>query len=464
MTELIANEVANEIGGEVTGSTEPAPERVLRTDEEFDRWWEERRRAGRFEVTRIPFAELDAWDFDPGSGNLGHASGRFFTVEALSLDDDGTHRAQPIINQPEIGLLGILVTEIDGVLHCLMQAKMEPGNANVLQLSPTVQATRSNYTQVHKGSSTRYLEYFSGQHRGGQVLVDVLQSEQGSWFWRKRNRNVVVRVGNDPNHHVAPHEDFRWLPLPLVRRLLQIDNLVNMDARTVLSCLADGPLDGTGRESLEEDAGPALHTGREIRSWFIEAKTRCWWAPRLSPLGQVPGWTRTPDEIYDDEGRDFRIIAVKVSAGNREVRSWTQPLLAPRGQGLAVFLARSIRGVPHLLVHAQAEAGLMDLVEIGPTVQLLPGRDTGEADPYIRDVAEGSVGRIRYDTVLSEEGGRFHHALTRYRIVEVGDGFPIDVPPDYCWITPQQLMALLRHGHYLNIEARTLLACLPHPW
>ena len=48
------------------------------------------------------------------------------------------------------------------MLHCLMQAKMEPGNVNPLQLSPTVQATRSNYTQVHRGTGTRYLEYFVG--------------------------------------------------------------------------------------------------------------------------------------------------------------------------------------------------------------------------------------------------------------------------------------------------------------
>jgi dTDP-4-dehydro-6-deoxy-alpha-D-glucopyranose 2,3-dehydratase len=430
-----------------------APGRVVRTAAEFDLWWAERRRATRSDVTRIPFAALDSWSFDPVSGNLGHASGRFFSVEALQLDGDGDSagRARPVIHQPEIGLLGVLVTEVDGVLHCLMQAKMEPGNVDALQLSPTVQATRSNYTRVHEGGGTRYLEYFRGRRRGGEVLVDVLQSEQGSWFWRKRNRNVVVRVRRD----VPPHEDFRWVPLPLLRDLLRIDNLVNMDARTVLSCLAD---DGPGTP------GPAVHTAREIRSWFIEAKTRCRWAPRLVPLAAAPGWVRTAEEIRDEEGRDFRIIAVRVAADSREVRSWSQPLLAPRGRGLAVFVARPIRGVPHLLAHAHAEAGLVDLVEIGPTVQLLPGHDAAEVDPCVRGVAEGSVGRVRFDAVLSEEGGRFHHALTRYRVVEVGEEFPVDVPPDYCWTTPRQLVALLRHGHYLNIEARTLLACLPRPW
>ena len=49
---------------------------------------------------------------------------------------------QPIIDQPEIGFLGILCKEIKGSLHFLLQAKIEPGNKNFVQLSPTLQATR----------------------------------------------------------------------------------------------------------------------------------------------------------------------------------------------------------------------------------------------------------------------------------------------------------------------------------
>src|SRR5262249_17485966 len=148
---------------------------------------------------RIPFADMVGWRFAPGTGNLVHDSGKFFSVEGLELTTDfgwTNHWAQPIINQPEIGILGILVKEFDGVLHCLMQAKMEPGNVTTLQLSPPVQATRSNYTRVHRGSSIPYLEYFVATRRSG-VLVDALQSEQGAWFLHKRNRNMVVEVTDD---------------------------------------------------------------------------------------------------------------------------------------------------------------------------------------------------------------------------------------------------------------------------
>jgi oxidase EvaA len=422
---------------------------VLSTVGEFDAWWARRRAEGRFEVCRIPFADLDAWNFEPDTGNLRHDSGQFFSIEGCSTSTAGEVRhTQPIINQPEIGVLGIVVKEFDGIPYCLMQAKMEPGNVNALQLSPTVQATRSNYTQVHHGNSTRYLEYFRGPHRG-EVLVDVLQSEQGAWFWRKRNRNIVVRVTEE----VPLHEDFRWLPLDLVHQLLGVDNLVNMDARTVLSCMP------FVRPDARQVDGAALHSDGEVLSWLTEAKTRCDWMARIVPFAEVHGWRRAREEIVDDAQRDFRIIAVRVTAGNREVKQWTQPLLFPRGQGLAVVVVREIQGVPHFLAHVMPEAGLLDQVEMGPTVQLLPGQAASDADPFVRAVAEGTVGKVRFDTLLSEEGGRFHHALTRYRIVQVDDVFPIEVPADYCWLTFHQLTGLLRHGHYLNIEARSLFAC-----
>ena len=133
-------------------------------------WLAARARAHQHRVDRIPLAELDGWSTQRGTGNLVHRSGKFFTVTGL---DVSVRTAQPIMVQPEIGILGILAKEFDGVLHFLMQAKMEPGNTNLLQFSPTVQATRSNYTGVHHGAAVPYLEYFTQPGRG-QVITDEL--------------------------------------------------------------------------------------------------------------------------------------------------------------------------------------------------------------------------------------------------------------------------------------------------
>ncbi|MFF9024885.1 NDP-hexose 2,3-dehydratase family protein [Streptomyces eurythermus] len=430
----------------------------LRTDEVTD-WLAERLRANRFRVDRIPFAGLDGWSSAPDSGNLVHRSGRFFSVEGVGVTIAGESRPkwqepawhQPIIHQPEVGILGILAKEIDGVLHFLMQAKMEPGNRNVLQLSPTVQATRSNYTKVHQGAGVRYLEYFLGPRRG-RVLADTLQSEHGSWFLRKANRNVVVETDDD----VVPHEDFRWLTLGQIGRLLRHDNLVNMDSRTVLATLPASSTDGSRAR--------ALHTDLEMLSWITAQRARHEVRVERLPLAGVEGWHRTPTAVERADGRYFRVVAVAVQAGNREVTGWTQPLIEPAGRGVTAFLTRCFGGVPHFLVHARVEAGLLDVLELAPTVQYTPENyarlDPADRPPFLDQVLAAGPRRTRYEAVHSEEGGRFLNAESRYLVVEADPGTTPEPPEDYLWVTPGQLGTLARHARYLNVQARTLLACI----
>ncbi|WP_406476748.1 NDP-hexose 2,3-dehydratase family protein [Streptomyces sp. NBC_01615] len=423
----------------------------LRT-EDFADWLEQRRRAHQFEVERIPFAELDGWFFQQDTGDLVHHSGRFFSVQGLHVTTgDGAVRDwhQPVISQPEVGILGILVKEFDGVLHFLMQAKMEPGNPNLLQLSPTVQATRSNYTKVHKGADVKYIEYFTDPRRG-RVHADVLQSEHGSWFLHKSNRNMIVEAVGD----VPLHDDFCWLTLGQIGELLHRDNVINMDSRTVLSCAP-----------FPDETNGALHSDTELLSWFTAERSRHDVSAVRVPLAGLPGWRRGEKAISHEEGRYFDVVAVRVQAGSREVTGWSQPLFEPVGRGVTAFLTRHIDGVPHVLAHARVEGGFLDTVELGPTVQYTPGNHAhlGEAGrpPFLDLVLGARADRIRYEAVHAEEGGRFLNAESRYLIVEADeDEAPLDPPPGYRWVTPAQLTTLVRHGHYVNVQGRTLLACL----
>lgn len=95
-----------------------------------------------------------------------------------------------------------------------MQAKIEPGNLNIVQLSPTLQATRSNYTRVHGGKSPNYLEYFNGE-KEVYVLVDQLQSEQGARFLHKRNRNIIVEINED--EEISVKDGFIWVSLGQIK-------------------------------------------------------------------------------------------------------------------------------------------------------------------------------------------------------------------------------------------------------
>ncbi|SDL39623.1 NDP-hexose 2,3-dehydratase family protein [Streptomyces indicus] len=419
----------------------------------FDNWLAERRKAHVFQVDRIPFAEMDGWSFQEHTGNLVHHSGRFFTVEGLHFTEDGQphgdgpHRDwyQPIMRQHEVGILGILAKELDGVLHFLMQAKMEPGNPNLLQLSPTVQATRSNYTKAHQGGDVKYIDHFVGPDRG-QVIVDVRQSEHGSWFFQKTNRNMVVETTGD----VPLLDDFCWLTLGQINELLHRDNVINMDSRTVLSCL---PAGDTSHDALLRDT--------ELLSWITGERTRHCVRTEQAPLHHLPGWKRHASAIEHETGRYFNVVAVSAHAENREVTGWTQPLFEPAGPGILALLTREIEGTPHVLVQARVEPGLRDTIELGPTVQYTPHNHDPQAEhhpPFAESVLRAPADRIRYDVVHAEEGGRFLNAESRCLIVDTDA--PLDPPPGYAWATPQQLTSLSQHSHYLNVQARTMLACL----
>jgi oxidase EvaA len=411
-------------------------------------WLAARLRAYLARVKQISFGELDGWSFTD-AGDLRHRSGRFFSVEGLHVVRPEAEWQQPIINQPEIGILGILAKEFDGILHFLMQAKMEPGNPNLVQLSPTVQATRSNYTKAHGGAKVKHLDYFLHPDRT-RVLTDVLQSEHGAWFYHKRNRNMIVEVDDD----VPEDDDFRWLTLGQLGALLRKDNVVNMDARTVL---ASAPM------TLAEPR--ALLSDTDLLSWFTGERARHDVHAHRIPLREVTGWIRDDHTIHRADHRFFRVVAVAVEGAGREVSSWTQPIFEPVGPGVVGFAYRTFDGVPHVLVHARVEGGFLDTAELGPTVQYVPANyehlPAWHRPPFLDLMLDAPADRIRYAAVHSEEGGRFLNAESRYLIVETDEATtPTDPPPGYHWITPGQLNWLAGHSRYLNVQARTLLAVL----
>ena len=439
-------------------------------------WMKERNSIVKVEVKRIPFNELENWFFDETRGVLKHASGKFFTIEGIHVKTNWgkvPEWEQPIINQPEIGYLGIITKEFNGILYFLLQAKIEPGNVNNVQLSPTLQATKSNYSQIHKGKKPLYLEYFQNAGKE-QILLDQLQSEQGARFLKKRNRNIIIRVEEE----IPVCKDFIWLTLGQIKKLIRVNNLVNMDTRTVISGISFGDADSAGVKAIDLtpsysgsvnfdllrsalDNSSAVNSFDEIIQWLTALK--CSYDLEIKPVSlfRIDSWKVTPTEIHHKDNRFFKVIATKVEIGNREVQIWTQPLVEPLQQGLIAFLYKKINGVYHFLTQAKLECGNFDILEMAPTVQCLTGSYKGSTDlPFLEYVLNAKSGQISFDTLQSEEGGRFFREQNRNMLIEVDDGFPADVPENYTWITLNQLNTFLKFNNYLNIQARSLISAI----
>lgn len=438
--------------------------------EELKQWIERRNREVEVNIEKIPFADLKKWRSDQ-NGFLHHDSGRFFSIVGIDVQTDYgamSHWRQPIINQPEVGYLGILTKEIDGVLYFLMQAKIEPGNVNCVQISPTLQATKSNYSRVHSGKSPRYLEYFVNV-KPENVLLDQLQSEQGARFLSKRNRNIIIKV----NEEIEVNEDFKWMTLGQIKRFMHYDNLVNMDTRTVLSGLKVSdyvssldnlkPLSEHGAGwLLSSTTNHAYISTAEHLSWLTGLKAKYDLRVSLCPITDMPGWERTDCEIVRPDGKYFKIIGVNVTISNREVATWCQPLVQPMQDGLCAFIVKKINGVYHFLVQAKLECGNFDVMELAPTVQCLTGNaENSTIKPEFYDyVMSASKDKVLLDNMQSEEGGRFYHEQNRNIVVEADENFPLELPERYTWMTLRQIYTFLRFNNYLNIQARSIIAAL----
>jgi len=453
--------------------------------EQFFAWFSKRKDAIKVNIAKIAFDDLVNWGFDDLNTNLVHSSGKFFSIEGISVQTNWgkvNNWSQPIINQPEIGYLGIIVKKIDGVLHFLMQAKIEPGNINFVQLSPTLQATKSNYTRVHKGNPPAYLEYFQKKDENKAVLLDQLQSEQGARFLKKRNRNIIIEVNDD----IEVKDDFCWLTLGQIHKLLQYDNVVNMDTRTVISGIPFGGYDEkiihlfdsinplfASDKHFEADMLISaienenhLHSIEEIISWFTGLKSKYELSVDKINLSDLENWIKTDDEIYHKDRKYFKVIAVKAEIESREVKSWTQPLIESAQEGIIAFVVKKINGVYHFLVQAKLEAGNLDVLELAPTVQCLTGnyrKASRENKPnfldYVLDNQNNSE-RVKYISFQSEEGGRFYREQNKSIIIEAESDFDESVPENFIWMTLNQLKIFIQFNNYLNIQSRSLISAI----
>ena len=460
------------------------------TTEDIAQWLLSINKQQPFCITQIPLEELDKWSFNEKTGDLEQDSGGFFKIRGLQVETNWgniSSWSQPIIHQPEIGILGIITKKINGILYFLLQAKAEPGNINTYQFSPTVQATRSNYLQLHGGKSTLYLEYFI-DHLKSEILIDQLQSEQGARFYQKRNRNIIIRLPDDYDLEIG--HNHRWMTLGQISKLGQKDNTVNMDTRSLISSICYEPENVTSKKSIDEDEltkilndflllskskssfsaklmvssfsnSKALYTFDEILKKIAKRKFECDLNVQLIPLNNVEKWIQTPREIYHPEKNFFTIIGVRIESMNREVLSWDQPIIKQDYPGIVGFIVKEIYGSLHFLTQLKMECGVMDLLEIAPTVQCITSNyEEDRLPPFVDDLLHRKRSVTIVDVLQSEEGGRFYNECNPNIILMADDSFSIEEPPNFLWMTMYQLKEFNKFNNSINVEARSLMSCM----
>ena len=438
---------------------------------ELQEWVRQRNETIAVSIRKISLEETGTWFYEKKTGCICNQEHSFFQITGYQQKmADGSVVTQPVILQEEIGYLGILCQEINGVMHFLMQAKIEPGNVNKIQISPTIQATKSNFTRKHGGAAPPYLEYFLNAPQY-ETVVDQIQSEQSSRFYKKRNRNIILRVEEKipllPSH--------RWMTLGQIKTLMRQDNLVNMDTRTVLSCIPFSKLDLPMQELLRlsdlfqnkplfrsvftcSAGNPLPEIYQYINNWKMFSETE----RMLLPLHQLEEWEMRDGELICKHPYPFKAIFCDISIEGREVKHWTQPLFEANGIATFGLMCCEHNGVLKFLVKAMPEIGCFDGLELGPTIQWEPSAGNRRADKVSRLFEEKYSRRkgVLFDHLLSEEGGRFYQEQNRNILLQIDACELPELPEGYFLLDYRTLNELVQINNTLNIQLRNLLSLL----
>ncbi|QCR31503.1 NDP-hexose 2,3-dehydratase family protein [Lysinibacillus sp. SGAir0095] len=428
---------------------------ALNDKRDFLKLLQNKRNETKAKINLIPFDCVEYWKFDEIEGNLKHETNGFFKIQSL-ISQNEENPIQLIINQPEHGILGLIITEVNQVLYCLVQMKIEPGNKDIIQISPTVQATESNYKRVHKGKKVKYIDYFL--NGTSQMVYKQLQSEQGAKFFEKRNWNIIVEI--DSANIKSESENHYWLSLSLIIDLLKEDNIINMDLRSIISCLKlpkKYKLEHSKNESWSKSYFSNSYNNENyqvIKNNLNKKKAR----PKKTELSSLNvalqnNWYYDNYSIYSNHNKEFCVKFIEVTIQNREISSWSQPIVADNIEKLNCFIIKKIDGIYHYLIQYCNEIGITSSAEIGPTLHNVPVKNLPN---FFTDLI--ASGKEIFSSKLSEEGGRFYQMENKYVIIEIPEEIEIELPDSHDWATLYTLKKLLEESSNVNIEARSLLS------
>jgi oxidase EvaA len=274
-------------------------------------------------------------------------------------------------------------------------------------------------------------------------LVNVPLSETASRFLGKKNFNIVVNLIDPIYSHV---DVFALVPSNVMKELLFMDNLVNMNARSVLSLIMGG-------------YGSHYHADTLIE-WLNDLRKKYPSTQVVIPLTDLSGWNISSEEMSCIHRNDFKVIGIQTEAKEREVPSWTQPILFHDGMGMCGLLVKEIDGIDQYLVQAKPEAGSSESLELAPTVSCWEFSNNYEDltnIPFAEFFSDSSA--MEFAVQHSEEGGRFDHFINNYclRRIECSLG---KVPENFRWVTFDELKAANIVPGVVCSELRTLITLI----
>ena len=408
-------------------------------------WLKHEKKINKLNVKIIKLSNLDNWNFN--NKEITHKSGKFFKIVGLKVYSNFFKKDwdQPIIIQKEVGILGIIKNKN----RYLLQAKVEPGNKNKIQISPTVQATKSNYNKVHKGKKVPYLDYFLRANK--KNIID--QSEQGFRYLNKFNSNIIIQI----KKRIDLLPGFYWFSINDLKYLIKKRGLLNMNAISIFSSFIK-----------KSKYDKPYNSDVIIKNFFIKNDKNFFIKSKIIPLSKIKNWICTKKNISHKDGKYFSVIGAKVSANKREVGQWCQPLLRSKKLAMAGFLLKEIDNTTHYLCRYILKPGLKkstitctvntsDIANYKNNLDISSDQKNIIGKYFLNK--KKTINKLIYDNIISDEGGRFYHCEVRNIAIMLEESRKNKFPNNYFWVSQNQMINFIKNKK-VDIEGRLLFGCI----
>tara|TARA_B100000780_G_C21124067_1_gene455673 strand:- start:1662 stop:2918 length:1257 start_codon:yes stop_codon:yes gene_type:complete len=406
---------------------------------ELNKWINNQKIKNKMSISKINIMDILNWKID--SKKIYNKNKSFFSIIPFKFTD--SQKAvwfQPLIIQKEVGILGILKKRYRSLDYYLLQAKVEPGNINGIQLSPTVQATKSNYLRKHGGKKTNYLDFFI-KKKNLNIVSNLKLSEQGSRYLDKSNKNILIDIKNTK---IKKIQNFIWVTKKNLNYLLNKKNLLNMDTISVLSS-----------SIKKNNIDNPINKNLIILNNLTKFKKRFTIKKKIISFGDLYNWKISKNKISDIKSKFFSIIFLKIKTNSREVSEWFQPIISDHYISFNGFLVRSINETMHYLLQYTLEPGFT-FPKYTSTVSI-KNYNSKNNNTKINFFNFFKKNNKIINFINSDEGGRFYKNETHNSICVLNPKENLSLKKNFIWASHNQVINLI-NKNLLSIEARNLFA------
>ena len=347
-----------------------------------------------------------------------------------------------MIIQKEVGILGIIKRKVHDKSFYLLQAKAEPGNKNGIQLSPTVQATKSNYLRKHKGKKTKFLDFFLKKNKKLDFIKKKRLSEQGSRYDKKSNFNILIELKRKT---IQIPKNYVWLGSEELKYLIKKKNLMNMDTLSVFSCCVKKDIENFN-----------FNTTNTLIKLVKQFKKKNEITKKQISFFDLKNWQIKKNIISDNKKNFFAIRFFNVKANLREVKKWSQPLLSDFKNSLNTFLVKREKNQNFYLLKIIIEPGLSS-AKFTSTLNIKnynPKKDYSKIEFF--NFFKNKNGLQKF--IYSDEGGRFYRNETHNYVKILKKNDKLNIKKNFYWVSHNQIIDLI-NKNLVSIEARNLFAC-----